>query len=66
MLRFLFPRLTAEPERGGDCSPAVTARGARDRTGIVEGAVADTIDGRFAMLATIAALVMRAARASRR
>lgn len=56
MLRFLFPRLTAEPERGAELFAWVTGR-ARATHWYLEGAVADTIDGRFAILATIAALV---------
>jgi len=56
MLRFLFPRLTAEPERGAALFAWVTAQ-ARAPHWYLDGAVADTVDGRFAMLATIAALV---------
>jgi len=56
MLRFLFPRLTAEPERGADLFAWVTAE-ARAPHWYLDGAVEDTVDGRFAMLATIAALV---------
>jgi cytochrome b pre-mRNA-processing protein 3 len=55
MLRFLFPRLTAEPERGAELFAWVTAQ-ARAPHWYRDGAVADTVDGRFAMLATIAAL----------
>ena len=57
MLRFLFPRLTLAPDRGEAVFAAVTAE-ARERHWFVEGAVPDTIDGRFRMLATIAALVI--------
>ena len=56
MLRFLFPRLTAEPERGAALFAWVTAQ-ARAPHWYLDGAVEDTVDGRFAMLATIAALV---------
>jgi cytochrome b pre-mRNA-processing protein 3 len=56
MLRFLFPRLTAEPERGVDLFAWVTEQ-ARSPHWYLEGAVPDTIDGRFAMIATIAALL---------
>ena len=56
MLRFLFPRLTAEPERGAELFAWVTAQ-ARDPHWYLDGAVADTVDGRFAILATITALV---------
>lgn len=57
MLRFLFPRLTADPARGADLFRWVTAQ-ARQRHWYNEGRVLDTIDGRFAMLATIIALVL--------
>ncbi len=57
MLRFLFPRLTADPARGADLFRWVTAQ-ARQRHWYVEGSAADTIDGRFATLATIIALVL--------
>lgn len=57
MLRFLFPRLTADPARGADLFRWVTAQ-ARQRHWYVEGGAPDTIDGRFAMLATIIALVL--------
>lgn len=56
MLRFLFPRLTAEPERGAELYGWVTVQ-ARATHWYLEGAVDDSVDGRFAMLATIAALV---------
>jgi cytochrome b pre-mRNA-processing protein 3 len=56
MLRFLFPRLTAEPERGADLFAWVTEQ-ARATHWYLDGEVADTLDGRFAMLVTIAALV---------
>jgi cytochrome b pre-mRNA-processing protein 3 len=57
MLDFLFRRLTAEPQRGAELFGAVT-RIAREPHWYVEGAVPDTLDGRFAVLATVAALTM--------
>lgn len=57
MLRLLFPRLTANPSRGADLFRWVANR-ARQPHWYVEGGVPDTIDGRFAMLATITALVL--------
>ena len=57
MLRFLFPRLTADRARGADLFAWVTAE-ARLPHWYVAGEVADTVDGRFAMLTTVAALVM--------
>ena len=57
MLDFLFRRLTAEPQRGAALFAAVT-RIARRPHWYVEGQVQDTIDGRFTVLATIAALVL--------
>ena len=57
MLRFLFPRLTAQPARGAELFAAVTHE-ARQRHWYVEGAVADSLDGRFAVLATVTALVL--------
>jgi cytochrome b pre-mRNA-processing protein 3 len=57
MLGFLFPRLTAEPERGADLFAAATAK-ARQRHWYVEGQVPDTLDGRFAVLATVMALIL--------
>ena len=56
MLRFLFPTLT-EPHPGADLFDAATAE-ARRRHWYIEGAVPDTLDGRFAMLATVTALVL--------
>ena len=56
MLRFLFPRLTAAPERGAELFAAVTSE-ARKPHWYVEGGVPDDLDGRFRVLATIAALV---------
>lgn len=55
MLGFLFPGLTARPERGAALFDKVTAI-ARQPHWYRDGGVADTIDGRFRMLATVAAL----------
>ena len=57
MLRFLFPRLTADPTRGSDLFGWAVGE-ARAPHWYVAGAVPDTVDGRFAMLATVLALVM--------
>lgn len=57
MLKFLFPRLTADPARGAQAFAAVTAL-ARDPAYYRAGEVADTLDGRFAVLATITALAL--------
>ena len=57
MLHFLFPALTAAPKRGEALFAAVTAK-ARERHWYIEGAVLDTLDGRFRMLATLAALLI--------
>ena len=57
MLSLLFPRLTADPARGAELFDAVVAK-AREEHWYISGGVADTIDGRFAMLTTIAALVL--------
>jgi cytochrome b pre-mRNA-processing protein 3 len=57
MLGFLFRRLTAEPQRGSALFDSVT-KIAREPHWYVEGAVPDTIDGRFAVLATVMALVL--------
>lgn len=57
MLDFLFRRLTAEPQRGAELFQSVT-RLAREPHWYVEGAVPDTLDGRFAVLATVTALVL--------
>ena len=56
MLNFLFRGLTAQPARGEALFAAVTAE-ARRRSWFVEGGVPDTLDGRFAVLATVTALV---------
>ena len=57
MLDFLFRRLTAEPNRGAELFATVT-KIAREPHWYVEGTVPDTLDGRFAVLATVAALVI--------
>ena len=55
MLRFLFPRLTPQRSRGAALFEALVGV-ARQPHWFVEGQVPDTIDGRFAVLATIVAL----------
>ena len=55
MLRFLFPRLTPAPDRGRELFDSLVTQ-ARQSHWFVEGEVPDTLDGRFAMLATILAL----------
>ena len=57
MLDFLFRRLTAEPSRGAELFEALTAQ-AREPHWYLEGKVPDTLDGRFAVLATVSALVL--------
>ena len=57
MLGFLFRSLTAEPDRGAELFAAVTTL-ARQPHWYVEGKVPDTLDGRFAVVATIAALIL--------
>ena len=57
MLDFLFRRLTDESPRGAQLFDAVT-RLAREPRWHVEGTVPDTVDGRFAVLATVMALVL--------
>jgi cytochrome b pre-mRNA-processing protein 3 len=57
MLGFLFRGLTANPARGARLFDAVTAEARRPHW-YVEGNVSDTLVGRFAVLSTIAALVM--------
>ena len=57
MLSFLFRGLTAEPARGAALFDLVTAE-ARRPSWYREGEVPDTLDGRFAVLATICALVL--------
>ena len=57
MLRFLFGRLTEEPRRGQALFDSAVAE-ARRKHWYLEGEVADSIDGRFAVLATICALTI--------
>lgn len=57
MLNHLFRRLTAEPQRGAPLFDSVTAEARRPHW-YVEGQVPDTLDGRFAVLATLLALVI--------
>jgi cytochrome b pre-mRNA-processing protein 3 len=57
MLNFLFRGLTADPARGAELFAAVTAEARRPHW-YIEGKVPDTIDGRFAMLATVTALAL--------
>ncbi len=57
MLGFLFRGLTAEPSRGEALFRWVTAE-TRAQHWYVEGQIPDTIDGRFAVLATLTALAL--------
>jgi cytochrome b pre-mRNA-processing protein 3 len=57
MLASLFRRLTADGEHGAALFAALTAE-ARKPHWYVEGEVPDTLDGRFALLATVAALAI--------
>lgn len=57
MLNFLFRGLTAEPDRGAALFAALTAK-AREPHWYIDGGVPDSIDGRFAMLATLTALAL--------
>lgn len=56
MLRFLFPRLTVPRRRGQPVFDSAVAE-ARQHHWYIDGGVPDTIDGRFAMLATVCALL---------
>lgn len=56
MFRGLFARLTGDPKRGQPLFDLAIAE-ARKLGWFVEGAVPDTINGRFAVLATIVALI---------
>lgn len=56
MLRFLFGRLTDRPKRGQALFDGAVSE-ARSPHWFAQGEVPDTIDGRFAILATICALV---------
>jgi cytochrome b pre-mRNA-processing protein 3 len=55
MLRHLFPRLTPVQERGSALFEALVGEARREHW-FVAGEIPDTLDGRFAMLATIVAL----------
>jgi len=57
MLNFLFRRLTAEPSRGEALFETATSE-ARRTHWYREGAVPDSLDGRFAALSTILALIL--------
>ena len=57
MLRFLFGRLTSEPRRGEALFESVVAE-ARLPHWYVDGEVPDSIDGRFAILATVCAMTI--------
>ena len=56
MLSFLFPRLTPAPSRGSALFDALVGE-ARQPHWYSQGQVPNTIDGRFAVLATLVALV---------
>jgi cytochrome b pre-mRNA-processing protein 3 len=55
MLRHLFPRLTPAPSRGSALFKTLVDE-ARAKHWFVEGAIPETLDGRFAVLATVVAL----------
>jgi cytochrome b pre-mRNA-processing protein 3 len=57
MLGFLFRGLTAAPTSGAALFDALT-REARQPHWFVEGRIADTLDGRFAVLATVIAMTL--------
>jgi cytochrome b pre-mRNA-processing protein 3 len=57
MLRFLFGRLTDQPRRGQALFDLAVAEARRPHW-FTKGDVPDTMDGRFAMLATITALLI--------
>jgi len=57
MLASLFRRLTATGERGSALFAEITVEARRPHW-YVEGEVPDTVDGRFAVLATVAAMVL--------
>ena len=56
MIRALFARLTGEPKRGQSLFELAVAE-ARRTIWFIDGEVPDTINGRFALLATIIALI---------
>lgn len=57
MLASLFRRLTAQPDAGAPLFDALTSK-AREPHWYIEGTVPDSIDGRFAVLATLTAIAM--------
>lgn len=57
MIRFLFGRLTGDPPRGQALFDFAVGE-ARQQHWYREGEVPDTIDGRFAMLATVSAILI--------
>lgn len=57
MFRSLFARLTGEPKRGERLFAAAVAE-ARSPHWYVEGQVPDTVNGRFAVLATVVAMTI--------
>jgi cytochrome b pre-mRNA-processing protein 3 len=57
MLDFLFRRLTAEAPRGAEMFDAAT-KIAREPNWYLDGEVPDTLDGRFAVLSTVVALML--------
>lgn len=57
MLDFLFARLTADPRRGTPLFNSLT-KIAREPHWFIEGSVPDTLDGRFAVLASVTALML--------
>jgi len=57
MFRSLFARLTGEQKRGGPLFRLAVAEARRPHW-FVEGGVPDTVNGRFATLATVAALII--------
>lgn len=57
MLKFLFPGLTADTSGGAALFEGLTGEARRPHW-YVEGAIADTLGGRFAVLATLTALAL--------
>ena len=57
MFRALFARLTGDPRRGQELFDAAVAE-TRPIHWFTEGGVPDTVDGRFALLATVVALTI--------
>jgi cytochrome b pre-mRNA-processing protein 3 len=58
MLAKLFRRLTSDPAQGADRLFAMLTARAREAHWYLSGGVPDTIDGRFAVLASVTALAM--------